>query len=263
MATVCGVAYTWPIDRGCLPALPTVPVLPDDPTEQEQAAHDTAQAAYDAALERRNRAEDLAVHVLWALSGRQFGAYEVTVRPGLSGGGFVWSRMSGHWGEVPCGCPPGVCRVSDARVVHLPGPVHPDGDDTPIVVTVAGVALPDGQYTVEGDRLFRVGGVWPRQDLGRPLGDPGTWSVTYHQGVAAPDVVAPLVGALAREFLAACDEPSECRLPSTLTQLSRQGVTHVFDPARILSAGFTGLTEVDRWLAAVNPNRLTAGPVVL
>lgn len=256
------MAYTWPIDRGCLPALPDVPDLPDDPTPVQTADHAAAQALYDAALARRNTAEDLAVTVLWALSGRQFGAAEIAVRP--CSNGYSLARMSGHWSEIPCGCALGGCVVAGPRVAHLPGPVHHHSDDTPIVVTIGGQILPADQYVLEGDVLHRVGGAWPYQDLGRPLGEYGTWCVSYHRGRPAPAVVAPLVGQLAREFLLACsDDPGECRLPSTVTQTTRQGVTHVFDPARILSAGYTGLVEVDRWLAAVNPRRLAQDAVVL
>lgn len=61
----------WPIDRSCLPPLPE---LSASPTPEEQTD-------YNLALLRRNNAEDIAVHVLWALSGRQFGACETTVRP--------------------------------------------------------------------------------------------------------------------------------------------------------------------------------------
>lgn len=242
------VAYTWPVDRTQLPGLPD----PDDD-------------GYDAAVARRNAAEDMAVSVLWALSGRQFGVAETTIRPATNPSVFVWQRTYGHWAETPCGCAAGCCVVAAPRVVHLPGPAQPDTDTTPITVTVAGTDLTHTDYSLEGDCLYRAGGKeWPRQDFNRPLGEPGTWSVTYWRGLAPPAVVAPLVGQLAREFLTAIgDDPSECRLPATLTQMTRQGVTHVFDPARILAAGYTGLTEIDRWLAAVNPHRLAQAPVVL
>lgn len=245
------VAYTWPVDRTQLPALPD----PDDD-------------GYGAALARRKNAEDMAVSVLWALSGRQFGVAETTIRPATNPEvppPYVWARTFGHWAETPCGCPPQHCMVAAPRVVHLPGPAQPDTDATPIIVTVAGTDLAHDEYAAEGDALYRAGGKsWPRQDFNRPLGEPGTWSVTYHRGLAPPTMVAPLVGQLAREFLAATgDDPGECRLPATLTQMTRQGVTHVFDPARVLAAGYTGLTEVDRWLAAVNPHRLAQAPVVL
>jgi hypothetical protein len=39
---------------------------------------------------------------------------------------------------------------------------------------------------------------------------------------------------------------------------SRSGVTHVFDPTRMLGAGYTGIPEIDTWIASVNPNHLMA-----
>ena len=54
----------WPVDRSCLPALP-----PEDDD------------GYELALIRRTAAEDLAVNVLWALSGRQFGICPAMARP--------------------------------------------------------------------------------------------------------------------------------------------------------------------------------------
>jgi hypothetical protein len=46
--------------------------------------------------------------------------------------------------------------------------------------------------------------------------------------------------------------------------VSRQGVTYrAYDPAVIYASGKTGLAEIDGWLAAVNPNALTAAPTVI
>lgn len=244
----------WEIDRSCLPSLPD---LGDTPTVDEQAA-------YDVALARRNAAEDVAVHVLWALSGRQFGVCEATARPCPAPFGsygphypFVLTLDVGHWANWPCGCI-GSCTVSGPRVVHLPGPVN---DVT--AVTVEGVVLDEDAYVVEGDALYRVGGVWPRQHLGRPLGEAGTWSVTYTRGVPPPAGSEKFVGLLAKEFIAACDGSTKCRLPRTVVSTTARGVTHAFDPTKILAAGKTGLPEVDLWLAAVNPSHLIAAPVVL
>lgn len=251
------MSCSWPVDRTCYPALPT---LSGSPT-------DTEQAAYDAAVAKQNANEDQAVAVLWALSGRQFGACETTVRPcpATFGSydpfpllrGFVLLREGGHWLNFPCGCIGG-CSVSGPRVVHLPGPVSSVES-----VTIEGIVLdPDG-YQLEGDALYRRGGAhWPRQDLGRPLGETGTWSVTYLRGNPAPAGVAQLVGLLAKEFLAACDG-GKCRLPRTVVSTTQRGVTHTFDPTKLLASGKTGLPEVDTWLAAVNPNHLTEAPAVV
>ncbi|MGV0738235.1 hypothetical protein ABQF35_14255 [Mycobacterium syngnathidarum] len=244
----------WPVDRTCLPDLP---VLGDDPTEAEQAA-------YDAAVAQRNSAENIAIQVLWSLSGRQFGVCETTVRPRPAHsqgfghcGPFILALDMGHWVDWPCGCI-GSCSVSNPRVVHLPGPV-----DAIAAVTIDGVQLDQTDYQLEGNALYRKGGQWPRQDLGRPLGESGTWSVTYTLGMAVPAGVDKLTGQLAREFAAACGDEDECRLPRTLVATTRRGVSHQFDPSKILAAGKTGLAEVDLWLAGVNPNHLAQAPEVL
>lgn len=244
----------WPTDRSCLPPLPE---LGDTPTPAEQAA-------YDLALLQRNDAEDIAVHVLWALSGRQFGACETTVRPcpayaqGFGYGPFVLALDAGHWLNWPCGCV-GSCTVSGPRVIHLPGPVV-----DVVAVTVAGAVLAPSEYQLEGNALYRKSGAaWPSQDLSRPLDEPGTWSVTYRRGHPVPPGVDKLAGQLAREFIAACDDEDTCRLPRTVMATTRRGVSHQFDPTKILAAGKTGLTEVDLWLSAVNPHQLQQAPEVL
>ncbi len=249
----------WPVTRSCLPALPA---LTDTPTWAELDAYEAAAVAQDNAVE-------LASQVVWALSGRQYGLTEVTARPCseyAQGFGYL-SRLRvleysdvldyGTWMDIGCGCV-GSCSVSGPRVVHLPGPVH-----SVTAVTIADVELSSDDYRLEGDALYRVSGAsWPRQNLGAPLSEPGTWSVTYLRGIPAPRGVAALTGGLAREFVAACTEDMECRLPRTVTGSSRRGVSYDFDPSKLLAAGKTGLPEVDMWLASVNPNKLTAAPEV-
>ena len=250
------MSFDWPIVRdGCLPALP---VLPDPPSDDEQAA-------YDVALAQRNAAEDLATTVMWALSGRQFGLREVIVRPGRVQGwpcapySPLWDGWS--WTHTSCGCT-FHCGHSTSSVVHLPGPVTVDTDH-PVVIKLGGIILDPAAYTVEGDLLYRRNdGVWPTQNLARPLDEAGTWSVTYWQGIPVPSGVDRLTGLLAAEFILACTG-EECRIPRTVTQTSTRGVTNVYDPAAILAAGKTGIPEIDLWLASVNPNHLYAAPEVL
>ncbi|WP_235687034.1 hypothetical protein [Tomitella gaofuii] len=122
--------------------------------------------------------------------------------------------------------------------------------------------MDDSEWVVEGNLLYRVGGVWPVQDRGRPLGESGTWSVEYRRGVRPPEQVGRLVGLLAAEFYAACTG-GKCRLPRRVQTVSRQGVTmQLADPTDIYESGKTGIPEVDMWLAAVNPNHIPSGPVV-
>lgn len=237
MTLPCG----WPVDVACLPDIDSGDIA--------------AEAVLDDAVE-------LAQQVLWALSGRQFGVCEETVRPCPPRAGWwdsryeVYSLEDKRW-AVGCGCGGGCC-TSGPGMVHLPGPV------TDIVeVAVAGVPLDPPDYVLEGDVLYRVGAVWPTQNMSRPAGESGTWTVTYGRGVPVPPGVGRFVATLAAEFYRACTG-GKCRLPRTVTEMTRQGVSHrIYDPQDIYAAGKTGVPEIDLWLAAVNPNRLMQPPEVL
>ena len=231
------VCQEWPIDGGCLPVAAT---------PEEQAALDAA--------------KDLAVDVLWALSGRQYGVCPALARPcplqrsPLPSVSLLY--LSG-WRDTSCGCA-GRCVLSGPRMVHLPGPVQ-----SVVEVNVEGVIQDPSEYQLEGDILYRVGDSWPYQDLSRPLGEDGTWSVTYMRGIPVPKGLGRLTGLLVAEFYNACTG-GKCRLPRTVTEVSRQGVTHrMFDPGEIYSSGKTGIPEIDLWLAAVNPHHLMQAPTVV
>lgn len=243
--------FTWPIDRSGFPVLPadTAPEHPVKLAEQRAAAQ-------------------LAVAVMWALSGRQFGLDDAVARPcrspihphnGGSVTSYVLSWEGDRWLSFPCGCPGG-CRQSGPNRVHLPGPVH-----AVTAVKIAGVAVDAATWALEGNVLYRRTAPWPVQDLNRPAGAPNTWTVEYQRGIAVPVGVDELTGILAKEFLTAVSEDaSRCRLPRTVTTVSRQGVTYrAYDPAAIYAAGKTGLPEIDMWLSAVNPNHIMASPTVV
>lgn len=255
------MAFTWPIDRSNFPALP-------DPLPDEDAPE------YQAVIVQRAAAQ-LAVTVLWALSGRQWGLTDQRVRPcrddrhnwfdrryrdGYSGvTSYLISWEGDRWVNWWCGCGGGSCRLSGPRAIHLPGPVH-----SITSVTIGTDVLDPSGYTVEENVLYRVGHQWPRQDLGRPLGEVNTWSVSYQRGLVPPEGVAELTGILAKEFLNAITADAKCRLPRTVTAASRNGVSYrVYDPAVIYANGKTGLPEVDIWLASVNPHHLIAAPSVI
>lgn len=199
-------------------------------------------------------AEAVAVHVMWALSGRQFGLTLVRYRPPVA-----CRHRPAEWWEIGslrrafgCGCPDG------GRVVVLPGPV---GEVTE--VRIGDEALPADGWRLEGDRLYRVGHPWPPQNLDRPLPEAGTWSVVYLRGLPVPAGVDRLTGLLAKEFIAACTGSGKCRLPRTLVGTTARGVVHSFDPAKILAAGKTGIPEIDLFLSAVNPHGLAEPPRVV
>lgn len=263
-------ACSWPIDRTCLPALP---VVSDPPVDGEQAA-------YDKAIRRQLAAEDLASTVLWALSGRQFGICSTVARPCPEGPnpfdrlrtysgdvGFVTLVWNGSgWATDSCGCI-GKCVEIGPRAVHLPGPVVNDKQNQPqtypLTVTIGDVVLADDEWSLEGNVLFRHDGRWPGQHRGRPLGEPGTWSVEYWKGQPAPAGSATYVGILAAEMILACNGDKKCRLPRNVKAVTRQGVTYeMYDVKGIYTAGKTGIPEIDLWLSAFNPMALTQSPRV-
>lgn len=250
----------WPVDDGCLPALPE---LPDDPTPEQQAAYDLAKLRLDGA-------KSLAVSVLWALSGRQFGVCPQTIRPCPPSSAcdaqgrwyqlapYVLAWNGDDWLNIGCGCT-GTCVKSGPNVVHLPGPAQSVDE-----VKIGDTVLDPGEYRLEGDRLIRLTGRWPSQNFTRPMGFPGTWSVTYQRGIPVPPGVGLLTGTLAREFVLACDGDKKCRLPSNVTSLTRRGVSYkMYDAAALLAARRTGVTEIDMWLNAVNPNAIQQAPAVV
>lgn len=252
------MAFDWPIDRTGFPELPA----PGDPPSAE----------YTKALAEQRAAAQLAVTVMHALSGRQFGLADHTVRPcrqplprehmGFASGpvtSYILSWEGDRWVNWACGCI-GACKLGGPNVVHLPGPVAEVTE-----VKINGVVLPSNVWVLEGDRLYRREGPWPVQDLNRPLGDTNTWGVTYKRGIPVPEGVAELTGVLAREFLSALSSTEgRCRLPRTVTTASRNGVTYrAYDPAVIYANGKTGLPEIDLWLATVNPHHIYAAPSVI
>ncbi len=235
---------TWPVDRSCLPIAET------DIDKQKQAD-----------------AENMAVSVLWALSGRQYGVCPVIARPcpqvcaphdfSASGPGWYPLWSNGQWRNVSCGCA-GSCSYASPSVVHLAGPVAAVTE-----VNFGDQTVDPTLYRLEGNRLYRTdGSAWPTQNLAQPLPNPGTWSVEYSRGTPPPANVAVLVGLLALEFLSACSG-GKCRLPRRVTSVSRQGVSYqMIDPTDIYATGKTGLPEVDLWLSAVNPAHLSEAPRV-
>lgn len=225
---------TWPVDENCL------------------------DESIDATL--RREAIDSAVGVLWALTGRRFGVCTVIARPDIRASFSVcdstapWTvpiLEAGEWRNVACQARSN--RPSSPRATLLPGPVH-----SVYGVAINGVKLDSEQYVLEGDVLFRLDDEWPAQDLNSPLGSEGTWSVSYGRGTPPPAGAATAVGKLAAEFALSCTNPAKCTLPRRATQATRQGVTvQMSDPAEIIAAGGTGIPEVDMWVRAHNPHKLS------
>lgn len=212
-----------------------------------------------------------ATGVLWALSGRRFGACEITVRPCrqpcanyplgydgiISNGPWTPALIGGEWFNLRCGECGDDCGCSSTSSIDLPGPV-----DEIISVKVDGDTLTAGSDYVlyDRERLYRVGGRWPTcQDLTAPDTDDNTWSVTFTRGLPLPVEGQLALGILACEILSILNG-GDCKLPARVTEINRQGVDlTITDPQDFLKDGRTGLFLVDLWLAAVNPDSLTRG----
>lgn len=215
----------------------------------------------------RDRAKNLATYLLWSATGRQYGRCPVTIRPCRRScidtnhvrgtwSGNTWQPILDHgrWYNVQCDCPPHRCSCTDVCEIDMEG-WYPE----PIRVEIDGEPIPLHHFRVaNGRRLVWQGdGCFPEcQDLSLPLGEPGTWAITYLRGLPVPMGGAEVTSELACELLLSCnpDTADRCRLPDNVTSVSRQGIDIEFVAERSPStpAGF-GIDSIDRWVAAGNP----------
>lgn len=143
-----------------------------------------------------------------------------------------------------------VCDRSGS--ILLPGPVY-----TILGWTVDGVEMPASTLNRMGDRVWMTEGTWPPQTLSLPATEDGTWAIRYLRGQEPPEGASLMVAILAREHLAAINGGT-CKLPQRATQVQRQGVTvQMVDPQAIYDSGATGISEVDLWVRAHNPHKLS------
>jgi hypothetical protein len=238
-----GPCRTWPLAPGC-------GCLPPNPAVWTEL--------------HRLAVED-ATTILWSLTAGVFGLCRVTVRPGR---------------HTPCGgADVGWCGCPYTPEIKLPGPVFRDPPGVsapkyPIEVWIDGAALPATEYRlVEPDRLLRVGCAgWPGcQHLDRPLepvdGQPdsalGTFGIRYWRGRPVPPGGRRAVALLACELWRACTGDAACRIPARVELVEREGVTYrIIDKQEFLSKGRIGITEIDTWLASVNPRARRGPPAV-
>jgi hypothetical protein len=228
----------------------------------------------------QSAALEWAVDILWRLSGRRYGACEVTVRPcyvkcvpqtwqtygvwmeswGYGGAGWGWFPyidMQGTWRN--CGCC-GICCCGPSCEIFLPGPV-----ESVTSIKIDNVALATGWRVDNKQWLVRNDGqCWPEcQNFDVPADSTdNTFVVTYTRGVPVPASGNIAAGALACEYAKFC-VGGECALSPQITSVSRDGVSW-----QVMTAGSdgdkypTGVAVVDQWLRAVNPSGLRQRPRV-
>lgn len=210
----------------------------------------------------RQMAAQWAANFLYVATGRRYGGCPRTYRPcrekcapvqnccgGYAGSGVTRPYKLANsldWVNLSCGTCKRGCQCSEVSEVYLPGVsqvlnVRLDGVDYD---PCGMVAVYDGSRVVRTD-----GGAWPTcQELGR-IDGPGTWSITVLEGSCPPAGVELITGILMCEFLKACRQDGDCRLPRRIQTLTRQGVTMGFnDQFENLSDMRVGIFEIDAWI---------------
>lgn len=221
----------------------------------------------------KTRALALASATLHRLTGYRVGGCPVKVRPCrrscwdtryasyydmLSHGSGVsfWPHVNEHGVWVnSCGCGSNDCSCNSLGcMVYLPKPI---GSVTE--VRVDGVVVDDADYTVLNGALVYVGGgecPWPTcQDLAQPDTEVGTFSVTYLNAYPVDTLGAYAAGVMAMEFAKACSGSKGCRLPNSVSNVVRQGVSFEIITGAF-PGGLTGIREVDTFLSLWNPGML-------
>jgi hypothetical protein len=232
----------WPIDEGCMPP---------------------EWATMDPALKDRSIA--LASASLHRLTGFRVGGCPVTVRPcksacrgqtpsywSLHGATSWWPQ---NWGGVwinGCGCTTD-CSCEALCEVVLPAPVG-----EVLTVKVGGIAVDPADYRVDQNRLLWTGisdCPWPAcQNMAAADDQPNTFSITYLNSYPVDGMGAYAAGVLAAEFAKACTT-GKCRLPATVTAVSRQGISYDIT-AGTFPNGTTGIREIDAYIGLWNPEAL-------
>jgi hypothetical protein len=210
-----------------------------------------------------SEAADAASEILYELSGRRYsGACADVVRPCPKGypslGGlepYGWNASWGWWRNGSwCGCSDGPrcggCCGAPSQIKLGHRPILPNS----VAVEIDGDSLPSTSWQiVDSVYLVRTDGEsWPCcQDIGSPIGEPGTWEVSYLWGRRPPITGVRAADVLARELALECVGSKACRLPARTQTVTRQGTTlTLMDPMEFLASGQTGLTAVDLFLSS-------------
>lgn len=238
-------------------------------------------AAYDSSLGVGSESfllDDVAAMgsaIMWQATGRQFnGICWRTVRPCREScscwsaprlsTAWAWSYLDGGWGwSDGCG---GRCGCGGESVVRLAGyPVREI-----LEVRIDGVALPE--FDANGNRNWRLDRhrrlvrmddpgppslprVWPScQNTSLDDTEAGTFSVRYSWGQQPPELGKLAAAAVAAElYRSITPGGGECKLPTSVTRVVRQGVTieRIVPTAAMVSEGSTGIPAIDLFVSTV------------
>jgi hypothetical protein len=209
--------------------------------------------------ELKTEVEAWAVERLWQWTNQRFGPCEEIVRPcrktcnDFSVSTPPWGGA--RWIGLTCGSCGDSCSCREVQQVRLPGPIA-----EPLEVLIDGEEVDLSAFRVDDWNILvrEDGGHFPVcQDMDKPLGEAGTWGVTYLLGEPVPPGGSLVAGILACEYAKALCGSSDCRLPRRVSSIQRQGlVVGILDNFTNLKEGFTGIFEIDDWIMAqVKPRR--------
>lgn len=192
------------------------------------------------------------------LASTVLGLGEGWIAPGA--GVFFPVLSGGRWFNMTCGCVGGGCGCTTTPTISLPA-----GVGRVESVSIDGAVLPADAYRVDwGSKLVRLDGeAWPMcQDMTAAPDADGSFVVTYWPGQRPTSVDARAVGNLAVEFLKSCSGDGKCRLPKSVTNVVRNGVTYAIK-TDMFNDGLTGLQDVDILIRQYNPNLLKRRPILV
>lgn len=198
--------------------------------------------------------------------GRFKGLHIATLRPCCACHASVqaWSQM---WAWVAWGAHGDVSHVDDWPTtcschilpeVRLPGSM-PNDPAAVLAVTIDGVSFTDWRLD-PGRLLVRTDGErWPCcQDMTLDATETNTFAVTCVLGDATFEVARLAAIDLASEFYLYQSDPSQCRIPTKVTTVTRQGSTYqTVNTATFGADGTLGLRLVDIFLAEFGKARKT------
>lgn len=209
---------------------------------------------------------EIASDVLFDLTGRRWpGICQDTIRPSCQPMERCPSPVPGaRLGVelVSCSCRfRGAYGLGGATWFRLPGrpvveivSVTIDG----AVVDPADYHVVDGRDLVSIERADGTRQIWPCcQDLGRPVTAEHTWQIEYRWGTTVPVAGSKMAAILACELIRSTrpenpDGSTDCRLPSRVTSITRQGVTMARETiSQAFQEGRTGIPEIDLWLSSL------------
>lgn len=148
-----------------------------------------------------------------------------------------------------CWCSSG-CRCDEPEGFRLQGPVGAIE-----YIRIDGTLVPpEDYYLVGGDTVVRKTGGWP--------GCRARTEVRYTQGYPVDMQGQWVGGILAEEFLKAKQLDPKCRLPKSITNLTRAGITMTFSIGQWPDM-LTGIKEIDQYLVQWNPNGKRQAPGIL